>query len=430
MRISLSFILFFVICLQIHGQSLNFKELIVGDQMIEVELSSARNLPKHIKKTSDLKGQLILLDFWSLGCVSCIRAFPKLLTLQKEFEGKFQVIVINPDKPDSLVDNYINSLKNDEIKKSYQSLSSVNGGSFWLDLFPYKTVPHHVWISPEGKVVAITNGSNANFENVKGALEGNKLNLLPKEDLIGYDVSKNGLLKQGHEKLPFPNYYSVFMPFHSGIGSGTYIDEDSIANTFRCTQRNLSIPTLYRLASLQNRILVETNKVSRANEFINTDSWKLKNLLTYELLLPLSQKLNYRSLMLQDLNRYLAMEKNIEGVVEDRELPAYIIVHKKHIENSDTKFNSKQNEEPVQIDNIETLHAFAQMLFEDLDERRIVVDETGLPKYFSLEFSLPETINDIKTLREHLQLFGFDVVEGRRTVEVLVIREKNGKSPV
>ena len=424
MKLLLSFIFFVCICWQLEAQTSKFESLNVGDEMMNIELKNARNLPQHVKKISDLQGQWILLDFWSIGCVSCIQAFPKLQALQKEFQGRFQLIVINPDKPDSLVDHYINTLKNDEIRKSYRSLASLNGDHVWLDLFPHRTVPHHIWISPQGKVEAITNGSNANYENVKSALEGNELKLLKKEDIIGYNVSKNGLIKQGHDKLPAPKYYSVFMPFHSGIGSGTYINEDSISNTFRCTHRNLSIPRLYKLASLQKRIVIETDNIPKTESLIKNDSLKLKNLLTYELLIPLSQKSNYRHLMMQDLNRYLAMERNIEGVLEQRDFTSYIIVRNKNISHLDKKNNFKTIKKPVSIKNIEALYSFTQYLFENIDQKRIVIEETGLSEHYPLNFSLPEDVKDLDTFRRYILKYGFDIIEGSRTVEVLVIRDK------
>src|SRR5690606_15334260 len=44
---------------------------------------------------SELKGKVVLLDFWYRGCLPCIKAIPELNELQKEFEDDLVVIGVN-----------------------------------------------------------------------------------------------------------------------------------------------------------------------------------------------------------------------------------------------------------------------------------------------------------------------------------------------
>lgn len=46
-----------------------------------------------IKTLADLKGKVVLLDFWGTKCVPCVQAFPEMAALQKHFEGKDVVIL-------------------------------------------------------------------------------------------------------------------------------------------------------------------------------------------------------------------------------------------------------------------------------------------------------------------------------------------------
>ena len=46
-----------------------------------------------IKTLSDLKGKVVLIDFWSTKCVPCVQSFPEVAELQKHFEGKDVVIL-------------------------------------------------------------------------------------------------------------------------------------------------------------------------------------------------------------------------------------------------------------------------------------------------------------------------------------------------
>lgn len=46
-----------------------------------------------IKSLDDLKGKVVLIDFWGTKCVPCIQSFPEIAELQKHFDGKDVVIL-------------------------------------------------------------------------------------------------------------------------------------------------------------------------------------------------------------------------------------------------------------------------------------------------------------------------------------------------
>lgn len=51
-------------------------------------------------KISDLKGKVVLLDFWYRGCFPCLKATPDLIKLQEEFKDNLVIIGIN-DRDDA-----------------------------------------------------------------------------------------------------------------------------------------------------------------------------------------------------------------------------------------------------------------------------------------------------------------------------------------
>src|SRR5690606_30809751 len=51
---------------------------------------------------NDYRGKLILLDFWGRGCHSCIAAFPKLDTLQEQFNTDLQVILVTNESRETI----------------------------------------------------------------------------------------------------------------------------------------------------------------------------------------------------------------------------------------------------------------------------------------------------------------------------------------
>ncbi len=51
------------------------------------------NTPRPLSFKHQLKGQVVLLDFWTYGCINCIHMFPVLDRLQKHFAGRPLVII-------------------------------------------------------------------------------------------------------------------------------------------------------------------------------------------------------------------------------------------------------------------------------------------------------------------------------------------------
>src|SRR5690606_24047298 len=58
-------------------------------------------------KISDLKGKVVLLDFWYRGCFPCLKATPDLIKLQEEFKEILVIIGINDrDDAEDISDYY------------------------------------------------------------------------------------------------------------------------------------------------------------------------------------------------------------------------------------------------------------------------------------------------------------------------------------
>lgn len=140
----------------------------VGDDMVDGVLYDAAGARHTL---SELKGQYMLLDFWSQGCGPCRASLPELEELIKRYEGRLVVVGICTDDKDAW--------------KTF--LKEHNpGGLQWNQLLPYGSglvprygvtgIPHYVLISPEGKIVLSWAGYG------KGVLIGNISKVLDSED--------------------------------------------------------------------------------------------------------------------------------------------------------------------------------------------------------------------------------------------------------
>lgn len=96
------------------------KNLSLPDFEVKLQNNTSVNL-------SQLKGKVVLLDFWYRGCAPCLQAIPDLIKLQEEFKDDLVIIGINhSDMQEDVIDyfnykkpNYLSTYKNgDNIPKA------------------------------------------------------------------------------------------------------------------------------------------------------------------------------------------------------------------------------------------------------------------------------------------------------------------------
>lgn len=75
------------------------------EQIPDMELKLNNNKSVNLK---DLKGKVVLLDFWYRGCFPCAKSIPGLIELQQEFKDSLVIIGINKNDMQEDVTDYLN----------------------------------------------------------------------------------------------------------------------------------------------------------------------------------------------------------------------------------------------------------------------------------------------------------------------------------
>ncbi|UQA75657.1 TlpA family protein disulfide reductase [Sphingobacterium siyangense] len=113
---------------------------------------------------AQFKGKPLILDFWSVSCASCITKFPKLHVLQLKFQRDFNVLLVNSEENDQ-----IHRMRNDFLRDNI--LPTVYGDRYLNALFPHRGVPYYVWITPIGRISAITSAEFVDEQKVKAFID-------------------------------------------------------------------------------------------------------------------------------------------------------------------------------------------------------------------------------------------------------------------
>lgn len=300
----------------------------IGDMVPKNDRYEVDNFGKKEISFNDFKGKIVLLDFWSIGCSSCIAAFPKLERLQEQFKDDLQIILVTSSKK-AQVDKYI-ALGSFEKP----TLPMIMGDTLLKTYFPYRMVPMQVWVDRIGEVKAITNAWYAAEEVLQQVIQGSWPEMEVRRDNMEY-VKGRFFLEQGLAHLPkFSSSLSEFIP---EIPSYTSI-KDSLKNRSIRSFYNYSALKLLQIAygteTFPNRSVfynknriefhdVDTTDWVREKEEIDYEQWRRKTYLSYELSLPSKDESLWFGMMQDDLKRYLRVYRGVEVGLEKRKVSGF-----------------------------------------------------------------------------------------------------------
>lgn len=123
---------------------------------------------------ADLAGKHVILDFWTIGCTSCIESFKKIDAIRRKNEDRVEFFVIGQDHLRK--GDYNSAIKAFEKYRERWNLDlpAVYDSTLFKQ-FNVTAVPYSVWIDDKGILRALTYSTDINDENVKAFLEGRKI---------------------------------------------------------------------------------------------------------------------------------------------------------------------------------------------------------------------------------------------------------------
>lgn len=300
------------------GLNSNAQRLKIGDKIPEFNIGKLINYPKESIRFSDVKSRLVILDFWSTSCGSCISSMPHMDSLQKLFKEEILILPVTAQKEEIVMpfwdkNKYLNSTSlptvvEDTLKK----------------YFPYYGVPYHVWIL-DGKVFAQTNGETTNAKEIKEVLNG-VAKIWPVADSARevYDSSKILLLKESlNRPTPQSLFYSAILKGNPNYRIDMYdnFSDEKRSYTrvlyFNCPIKYLYINSLNLKSKIGVKYEVNLKQMTKWNnpkgpqELVKL--WTDSNSYCYEMLIP--GKIDRKQIgeyMLADLNKFFGYKGRIE----------------------------------------------------------------------------------------------------------------------
>ena len=426
-------LLFILVLLQ---GSMKAQQLGIGDVLPPFTINEITNYPEQYIDNNEIKGKLVIFDFWSTNCTSCVAAFPKLDSMQQQFKDQLQIFLITK-QPKKLIDQFF--IKHKKIKRP--NLPIITGDSILSKFFPYVYVPHHVWVDSVGKVRYITDGYNTNESTVRGFLNGKKFELNEKQYVTNPVINPLSVLSDERWKDKVA-YSSVLTNCLSGITFSNSIRQSPGYNYPNYISQNCApISRLYAIAfgegekynfNANNTVEINVKDISKyvyPSKQEELNYWTRANSYNYNLQIPPTKGEMVYKIMQQDMIRFFGATARLEK----RKIDCLVLVRTSAFNKLKTKGGEPSSNFWVMDESEEKYFRNMDFSFFSAFMRRVneahwrkmpFVDETGIKG--NVDISILSEVKegfDINEFRRQLRRYDLDLVIKRRVQNVLIISE-------
>lgn len=418
-------------------ESKPYHKLKIGDQIPDVKCTSLVNCSESSLKLSDFKGKLLIIDFWSTSCGSCVEVLPGMEQTQRKFTGRVQILPVTFDSQARV----IKFMQRSRYLEGYK-IPSVTDDKVLTRLFPHAIIPHEVWIDQKGKVIAFTDAQYVNEKIIDAVLRGDLSVLSEKKDLPNFSPDSSlvqlnrNIAEFEHQKMDFS--YSTILPYIPGLPSFMKSKDDSVHNVSRQLIINCSVLEMYLSAYREgglpaSRIFIEAKDPSKYiydKDKAYLDQWSRSNSFCYESVMPLFVNDSVRrQVLIQDLDRVL----NLDGRMQKRRIKCLILSR------TDSTSGLLKTDGGKGIYTLHKPGAIKIMHNSHLDNIVWELNQLphGLPAFdetgyhgavdMVLNFSSFENLNDV---RAAIKPYGLDLQESWREIEVFVLSDSPDKKPI
>jgi len=384
----------------------SYAQALLGQPAPNIHFSTVLNGPQPSLTLTQLRGKMVLLEFWGTFCGPCLTAMPHLQELQRQFAGRLQVVAISADSPARLT-RYL------QARPSNLLFAAVSGATqdSLQRFFSYQIIPHSVLLDATGRIVASTSPENITAQVLEQVVKGQKINLPLKQDVVG----QNPIAAYFPATAATPPRF-LMQPALKGVSSmtRTYPQDSSAFHNRRLTALNITLAELYRIA--YGGLPYDRTLDLRPAAPAGTKS----PLYCLDIIVPKGQEAS----LLPTLRQELAVRFDLRATLEPRAKPVYLLRVADARKLPPATGSAKSpivgaSEGTYQGDNVR-LADVAQYLENFCDLKLPVLDATASSARYNLQFEYqPEKPGDL--LRALADL-GLTLEKAERPVEMLVLR--------
>ncbi|WP_346316379.1 redoxin family protein [Chitinophaga sp. YIM B06452] len=409
-----------------------------GSNLPDITITNMVNHTTSSLKLSDLRGKIVVLDFWSRGCGSCIASFPKVEYFNTIYRDKVFILPVTMDSYEVFQKLKV---KSQIIKES--SLPFALGDKVLHKMYPHQFVPYCVWFNEKGQFIATSNTiSQGMIDSVlaSGELESTSVAMKVDVDDESFSIIKtrlNSHIWNGRE------YFSKIRKLGNTEEERTKGLYHPLKDSVTGKQIGISLNGLsilefiaYSYGVKTSNVVLESNALSYLKPPKDPDEfeiWRDNNVYSIDYIVNPENYAEYQQYFNEFRKQDIQQELGIVGELREVIRPCYILRRKDTADAIPIMTKSAEQLPTIEVTSngiflsSSTMKAFVIVLSRALNRNAtrdfLVIDETNIS--YKMDFYLKvKNLNDDKELGRELSRFGFDLKLEDRSIRSLVLREQ------
>lgn len=408
---------------------------VFGEPSPDFTLHGISNWKKKTASLKDFKGRWLVIDAWTVGCVSCPASFPKMNELHNRLRDKATFLILG--KEHRLARSWYERYRlRDNLVLPYVF------DSLFFEKFGIRTVPKLIIIDPNGILVTIT-VDKPSVEKLNALFQGSNpfQHMVAEEDKIDFDSGKPFALHNNGG----PDDQFLFRTMLTRWKRGQTVEDPDFSgqNNWNTNNKNgmqmlgMPLELLYQHAyfdrgyytfqdtafygKLWRGVVLELKDSSLFHYDYRTG----QNIFCYSLLVPdsLATTERLREQMKKDLQNYFGYKV----AIEQRDMPVWEARATRNLEHLHSgggrqkEFSSFGSNDRFGYQNVPVYYLW-NTIANLHQEQPPIIDKTGID--FNIDMELDALPTDFDSIIAGLEKQGIKLVKSTKKMKVIVIRER------
>lgn len=304
-RLFIAFTVSILLQINVFSQALK-----IGQTIPNTTFSNVLNYADSILDIKELKGKLIIYDFWSFWCAPCLSNFKKIDSIQNKYQDKIQVILVNRDTKEQTIDFF----KKRPKLKIPSNIPLITSDTLLNQQFFHVGVPFYAWVNEQGKLIYLTH-ELLTSEKVERHISG-EVNIFrpPSRTEYSDNIFKYGILeniKYGTLIIKGSDTLSLFID-HKGENIQYF--PRPIMELYQFAYNESDSDGKYKFREPGRTILEVKNPDSYKypGPGVSMDEWRSKYGYYYYSILPEKLQAKKYKIMQEELRKYFSLNVSIE----------------------------------------------------------------------------------------------------------------------
>lgn len=163
----------------------------------------------------DMRGRVIIFDFWSTSCKSCIENFPHMSQIQEKYPDELAIILVNSKRNKDTPGRISATVKRYKEQYNYDiGVFTILDDTLLTTLFPHNAIPSTAWINPEGIYMGNTVSDAVNEKNIQSVIRTGKADLSLVQVYRNFEDRRKTPLLQDTTGVEFISELTDYNPFY------------------------------------------------------------------------------------------------------------------------------------------------------------------------------------------------------------------------